>query len=650
MPLDLAINVARVPRMKALARGLCLAQLALTPPCHAQHPSGLPLRRITLYKSGVAWLERSGAIAAGQPLRLKVPPEEVNYILKSLRLSGEPGKAPPTISYGAADWLQQWKAQQLVFSGGAPSFSIVLERLAGERVKLTAGGRTATGRLLNFDAHPAASSEPGFAVMAATPKGVIALFTDHSSQGNPAKDLTTVQLLSSTQDNAIERYLRTESRASLQPGRSLLLNSTSPQMIHASYLQLVPVWKSSYRLRLFSNGRSRLEGWAVINNDTNEDWRNVQVVLASGRPRNQQVSLYDPQYIVPKSRPGPGVYVVTPRFWHSNLNEITSPPQPSLDYSYNLHGPFSLKAHHGAMVPFLIAQPTAHRAFAFPWPEGGLARDTIELTNPGPNALAAGVITVFAGNTYLGEGRIHALAANTTERFSFGTDDGLTIRPLDDPYSLVTQKSRDVHARNGTISVYTKRWRTRRFLVRAYGQYAHSEPLTLETQFSLHDDGWTAAGPQQLRCQPNGDCIAHFRITQPRQIITVTQSRTSTETDVLDAGAVDRIDSDALTPAAARRALAPLMASLRTCVADRKAIGTLRRRLRRLERHAIPLRADISVISQIHGQDDVLRRFSAELVRMQAQTQDLEKEIQEERSQCSAAKVQFQAAARTLTF
>ena len=50
------------------------------------------------------------------------------------------------------------------------------------------------------------------------------------------------------------------------------------------YVAETPVWRTTYRLVLDDTGKSGvLEGWALIHNDTDEDWRGVRVELANGR-------------------------------------------------------------------------------------------------------------------------------------------------------------------------------------------------------------------------------------------------------------------------------------------------------------------------------------------------------------------------------
>src|SRR5205807_9975846 len=81
--------------------------------------------------------------------------------------------------------------------------------------------------------------------------------------------------------------------------RSVYIDSTdskSRQLV-ASYMIPTPVWKSSYRLIFAASGEPMLEGWAIVDNTTGEDWTNVQLSLVSGRPVSFISQLYEPRYV-----------------------------------------------------------------------------------------------------------------------------------------------------------------------------------------------------------------------------------------------------------------------------------------------------------------------------------------------------------------
>jgi len=94
-------------------------------------------------------------------------------------------------------------------------------------------------------------------------------------------------------------YLTAVSGARSRERRSVYIDSTdsNERQIVAGYMIPVPVWKSSYRLIFGAAGDPTLEGWAIVDNVTSEDWTNVRLSLVSGRPISFVSRLYEPRYI-----------------------------------------------------------------------------------------------------------------------------------------------------------------------------------------------------------------------------------------------------------------------------------------------------------------------------------------------------------------
>src|SRR5207302_5913905 len=70
-----------------------------------------------------------------------------------------------------------------------------------------------------------------------------------------------------------------------------------PRTVGVGYITESPMWKPTYRLSVDDKGAARLQGWATIENTTDEDWVNVKVGLVAGRPMTFQMDLYDPLFV-----------------------------------------------------------------------------------------------------------------------------------------------------------------------------------------------------------------------------------------------------------------------------------------------------------------------------------------------------------------
>lgn len=69
--------------------------------------------------------------------------------------------------------------------------------------------------------------------------------------------------------------------------------------LKVSYAVPTPTWKAAYRVVLDdkSADKSLIQGWAMVNNVSQEDWRDVQLTLATGAPMSFVHDLHTPEYV-----------------------------------------------------------------------------------------------------------------------------------------------------------------------------------------------------------------------------------------------------------------------------------------------------------------------------------------------------------------
>jgi outer membrane protein OmpA-like peptidoglycan-associated protein len=72
--------------------------------------------------------------------------------------------------------------------------------------------------------------------------------------------------------------------------------------VKVSYAVPTPTWKAAYRVVMDDDAKkeSLIQGWAMVNNASQEDWGDVQLTLATGAPMSFVHDLHTPQYV---SRP-----------------------------------------------------------------------------------------------------------------------------------------------------------------------------------------------------------------------------------------------------------------------------------------------------------------------------------------------------------
>ena len=90
--------------------------------------------------------------------------------------------------------------------------------------------------------------------------------------------------------------------------RRLTLEShgSGKRAIRVGYVVGVPLWKASYRLSLPAEphaDHARLQGWAILENFSGQDWHDVSLTLLSGNPVTFRQALFESYYVKRPSVP-----------------------------------------------------------------------------------------------------------------------------------------------------------------------------------------------------------------------------------------------------------------------------------------------------------------------------------------------------------
>jgi hypothetical protein len=107
----------------------------------------------------------------------------------------------------------------------------------------------------------------------------------------------SVHLLDARLQDQLKQYLRTLAQSKAKDKRSVYIDSSgsAARDLHVSYISPTAIWKSSYRLTM-GDSASTLEGWAIVDNTTDDDWNNVKLSVVSGRPISFISLLDTPRY------------------------------------------------------------------------------------------------------------------------------------------------------------------------------------------------------------------------------------------------------------------------------------------------------------------------------------------------------------------
>lgn len=306
----------------ALAAACSVVPAGAQPEDKAAPAAGvLPLRSVTLYRSGVALFERSGTVRGDADVALTFDAEHINDILKSLVVLDGGGGRVDSVRYASQEPLARRLASFGIDISDDPSAGEMLKRLRGAKVRLSTSDGEVSGTILNVEARPTVVQGVGDAPAQLFDLPWINLITD---SGVKSYDLTQTRGFALL-DAGLAAEL-SEALAAIAAQRTdrvrtvdIGLRGQGERRVSVAYVHESAVWKPSYRL-VFSGDegtgakdRATIQGWAVVENTTDEDWEGVRLSLVSGRPVSFTMDLYTPLFVPRPSVAVPVELAAAPR-------------------------------------------------------------------------------------------------------------------------------------------------------------------------------------------------------------------------------------------------------------------------------------------------------------------------------------------------
>jgi hypothetical protein len=112
-------------------------------------------------------------------------------------------------------------------------------------------------------------------------------------------DVQRLRFLNASLDSEFNRALDVLASAHNSQKRtvSLAFAGEGKHAVKVGYVVENPIWKTSYRLVLDRKGKPSLQGWALVENTSDEDWKDVKMSLISSRPISFEMNLYQPLFV-----------------------------------------------------------------------------------------------------------------------------------------------------------------------------------------------------------------------------------------------------------------------------------------------------------------------------------------------------------------
>ncbi|VTS02457.1 Uncharacterized protein OS=Myxococcus fulvus (strain ATCC BAA-855 / HW-1) GN=LILAB_05520 PE=4 SV=1: DUF4139 [Gemmata massiliana] len=462
--------------------------------------SDLPIRQVVLYKHGVGYFERETNLEGDQSLSLSFKQREVSDVLKSLTVLDLNGGIVSAVSYDSTTPIEQLLAEIALSIPDSGSLKGLLPQIKGARVSVKpTGGSVVQGTILGIDKTDA-RTEHG---LEETHR--LSLLTD-------AGDIRTFDLFDlelTLLDDGIKRdldfYLRTQLASKKKDARTFTLfaQGEGKRTIRVSYVLEAPVWKATYRILLDEGEGSSplIQGWAVVDNTSDEDWQDVSLTLVAGLPVSFTHDLYTPRYIrrpvvevkettgvlPPMAEAGVEDYEVTGELmafsapaapaparmakmrrresiesveknYGSRSSAVSSVQAQTRErqvgdlFEYSIDKPVTVRRNQSALVPILL-KPFAGRSVLL-YQKSARAENPIrcvEFENTTGLTLEGGPVTVLEQGSYVGEAMLDTL--KPTEKRLVGYAVELAARVLDNIDSHSDRVTR-VTIRNGTLKTH----------------------------------------------------------------------------------------------------------------------------------------------------------------------------------------------------
>ncbi|OCJ12072.1 hypothetical protein A6U86_03200 [Rhizobium sp. AC27/96] len=453
------------------------------------------IRSITLSSGGLAQVSRAADINSDGMIRIEVPLDQVDDILKSLVVNGAAGSVAGMSLAGPQPLQETFKG--LPFSLEAlSSVPSLLTSMQGAKVAVTSGGKTVEGSILGIEARKADEKTSTYLLTVIDKDGAVetlALGQDASVRFDDPD--TRAKLAKATA--AIARGKNDRTRA-IDIKVNGVKNSGD---IGLTYVVPSPIWKTAYKVVIDGNNKARLQAWTVLENASGEDWKGIKLTLTSAEPvtlkqglhqlywrERQEVPVNTASNNVPDpdsgdlsnrrrlassaAAPAPAgaMHYDAKRMADAQAyatDELARPAEPmqvatgnptaatesDISATFELPGTYDLANGDTLSVPIKDADVEADMVDMYR--AGSAFRNPIAavmLKNTTGVSLPAGILTLYDSKTgYIGDSQLSALPKDDTRLASFATDRKVSISEQQTPTEEIASLKVSDGVMNATV-------------------------------------------------------------------------------------------------------------------------------------------------------------------------------------------------------
>jgi hypothetical protein len=411
------------------------------------------------------------------------------------------------------------------------------------------------------------------------------------------------------------------------------------------------VWKSSYRLLFGPQGDPMLEGWAIIDNTSGDDWSNVQLSVVSGKPVSFITKLYEPRYVQRPEAELAENRAAAPVVYGGALDKLSAAPPPELPlnsrgsslggrpfrassgeqvqqssiaatagarevgelFEYSFASPVTVKQGESAMLPFLQQKIGARKLLVYAESYGLNPRDAAEITNNTGKTLDGGPITVYDAGNYAGEALVETVPMGDKRLISYGVDLGTRVTTAFDSSQNIV---REIHFRRGVLTSRIAAQETKTYTIKN----VDAKPKTLVIEhaqrpgYSLLErkPSETTANAYRFEVKLAASATETFPVREER-VYDQTTSVSSMTPGVLATFVQNKALSDT-----ARRQLDQIAQKKSEVAANEAAVRQAEADLNSLTQDETRLRSNIESLNRVSGQQDQVQQYARQLAAAEA--------------------------------
>jgi len=472
-----ALNYVMQTVMLAFILGLIVPLSSYGKVNESTNDNQMAIRKVVLYKSGVGYFEMRGTVAGGKAVRLYFRRNQMNDLLKSLTVLNASGGKINSIVYDSTKTVKQLLSDYTFDLRKGQGLPQVLQQLQGSKIELMTGSTTTKGTIVGVEKRIKTQDDaeiPTYYLTIMDKKEDLRSFN--------TDEITAVRFLDERLNLDIERYLEILFQRYRKDEKAVTITASGQgqQELFVSYVTEAPVWKATYRIvlpRRREEAKPFLQGWAIVDNVSGNDWMGVQLSLVSGLPISFIQNLYDPIFrkrpvieIEKRAALAPSIPEAAMRrektgkirkapapkaraaamsmksFGRADRLEAEHPAEVHLEekmrelraqvvtremgdlFEYKISHPVTIKQNQSALVP-IVAKEVEGKAVDL-YNEKTLARNplaAVRLKNTTGLMLEGGTLTVMQGDSYAGDALIKTVRPGEERYITYAVDLGLHV-------------------------------------------------------------------------------------------------------------------------------------------------------------------------------------------------------------------------------